>query len=203
MLEVLEKRLLLSVSVSGGVLTVIGTAGNDIVRVGIEFGGTDLEVQEGFEAPVNFPIDTVTKIVIQGLGGNDSLTVEEDVTLPATIDAGGGNDVLRGGSGNDRLLGGAGNDMLFGGLGGDFISGGAGKDLTDYASRSAPVVVRIDRKANDGVAGEKDNIGADVESIFGGPLNDKIIASKAVVSNFLVGGGGNDTLDGGGGDDHL
>ncbi|RKQ60621.1 uncharacterized protein DUF4214 [Thermovibrio guaymasensis] len=45
-----------------------------------------------------------------------------------TIDAGGGNDTVKGGAGADTIDGGTGNDTIYGGDGGDTITGGAGND---------------------------------------------------------------------------
>ena len=51
-------------------------------------------------------------ILVLGLGGNDTLTLDEvNGALPkATMIGGAGNDVMTGGSGDDILIGQAGND---------------------------------------------------------------------------------------------
>ena len=62
------------------------------------------------------------------------------ITAPATIDGGGGSDVvdvrgsaannvLMGGDGADTLYGGAGRDLLIGGLGADVLRAGGGDDI--------------------------------------------------------------------------
>jgi serralysin len=65
--------------------------------------------------------------------------------------------------------------------------------------------------ANDGTAGEGDNLGSDVEKVFGGAGADRITANGAAneirggfgddVINAVDGIGGNDTLSAGGGTD--
>jgi Ca2+-binding RTX toxin-like protein len=74
---------------------------------------------------------SVAKIVINGLAGNDTLTIDEQngaISIPATINGGDGDDTLTGGSGNDSLTSGAGNDSLSGGAGSDTLSGDGGND---------------------------------------------------------------------------
>jgi|tagenome__1003787_1003787.scaffolds.fasta_scaffold20951212_2 hypothetical protein len=137
--------------------------------------------------------------VICGLGGND------------TIRGGGGNDVLLGDAGADRLFGEAGNDSLDGRAGNDTLDGGVGADSliggTDidkltYAARANPLTVTSgDGTANDGEAGEGDNVHADIESILGGKAADHLTGSGA--AETLTGGAGADTLDGGAGNDTL
>jgi Ca2+-binding RTX toxin-like protein len=109
--------------------------------------------------------------------------------------------ILNGDAGNDALSGGPGDDTLDGGDGADVMGGGAGRDLVSYRSRTTPVIATIDGAANDGVAGEGDNILGDVEDVFGGSANDVLAGSAA--DNRLLGAGGNDTLLGVGGNDLL
>ncbi|QOV91427.1 C2 family cysteine protease [Humisphaera borealis] len=73
---------------------------------------------------------TVSQIVVNALGGNDRIIVDANVTVPATLNGGDGNDFLRGGGAKDILAGGNGNDTLvsIGGGSTDMLSGGAGRD---------------------------------------------------------------------------
>ena len=69
-------------------------------------------------------------LVVNGLGGNDTITA---ATVPAgimklTLDGGAGNDTIVGSQGADLLLGGDGNDTLTGGDGDDQMFGEAGND---------------------------------------------------------------------------
>jgi len=63
--------------------------------------------------------------------------------------------------------------------------------------------VSLDGVANDGVAGEGDNVRPDIESFGGGSGADTLDASGASESKSLHGAGGNDVLSSGAGDDDL
>ena len=70
------------------------------------------------------------RLVVNGLGGNDTLTA---TTLPAgviklTLDGGAGNDTILGSQGADMLIGGDGNDFVDGDNGNDVAFLGAGDD---------------------------------------------------------------------------
>jgi Ca2+-binding RTX toxin-like protein len=112
-----------------------------------------------------------------------------------------GNDTLTGGAGNDHLLGENGNDTLIGSAGADTLSGGANLDKADYSARTTQVTVTIGLGANDGVAGEKDNVLDDVETVIGGSGGDVLTGEDG--ANALFGGAGADQLKGLGGDDNL
>ena len=60
----------------------------------------------------------------------------------------------------------------------------------------------LDSVANDGSAGEGDNVGADVEDVFSSGTGPDTIAGRAA-SNTLQGSGGDDQIDGGAGNDTL
>ncbi|HEV2813486.1 MAG TPA: calcium-binding protein, partial [Solirubrobacteraceae bacterium] len=138
------------------------------------------------------------------------------------LDAGAGDDILAGEDGNDRLGGGAGEDRLAGGTGGDVLRGGADKDTVSYlegdfyydeyyvpspsSSSSAPrtppgVTVSLDDRANDGTTGEGDDVGSDVELVFGTLGDDTITGGPG--DNAIDGSGGKDRLEGGDGDDDI
>jgi Ca2+-binding RTX toxin-like protein len=87
-------------------------------------------------------VDNVEKFDINGLGGNDTLAVQDlnstDVEL-VSFDGGDGNDLLdgsetstqlngEGGKGNDILIGGSADDTLDGGIGNDEVEGEKGDD---------------------------------------------------------------------------
>ena len=105
------------------------------------------------------------------------------------------------GPGNDTMTGGAAPDMFTAGTGADTYRGGGGQDIADYSARTAPVSVSLDGGANDGEAGEKDNVGTDVDIVFGGAANDTLTGHGG--TNLLYGGQGDDTLSGNGGNDFL
>lgn len=130
--------------------------------------------------------------------GNDSLS------------GGGGSDVLEGGPGENYFYDGDGDDVANGGpnqdtflpgTGRDTISGGDGPDTVDYTDRAAPVTITLDGNADDGEAGEGDNVRPDVESAFGGSAGDRIIATAG--ANTLRGGAGNDAITAGTGEQRV
>ena len=152
---------------------------------------------------------SVHSISVGAMAGNDVVTIGPGVqgvlingwAGDDTLGGGDGNDTIRGGDGNDVIVGGAGNDLLDGGMGSDVLSGGTGTDTADYSWRSANLSLSFNGVADDGEAGENDNIAVDVENLIAGSGNDLLIGS--VRNNALTGGAGNDTLYGGAGNDVL
>jgi Ca2+-binding RTX toxin-like protein len=123
-------------------LTVDGTSGNDNITVtgsGFSFTVTKNGVQTF--TPV---FGRINRIVVNGLDGSDTITLV-NVSTPATINGGNGNDRIVGGSGDDTLDGGGGNDYLSGGDGNDTIWGHTGSDYL------------LGGNGNDGMAGEDGN----------------------------------------------
>jgi Ca2+-binding RTX toxin-like protein len=116
-----------------------------------------------------------------------------------------GDDTLEGDAGDDTLDGGPGAKSWNYGVpnpaplpptaaanGADRLSGGDGSDQVTYVNRTSSVDVTLDGLANDGGAGEGDNVSPDVERVTGGSGSDR-----------LTGGPGDDALDGGPGADVL
>jgi hypothetical protein len=143
-------------------------------------------------------------LVAGGGAGND--------VLDASAAAAG---ALRGDAGDDRLLagrgafdvtGGDGNDELTGGPAGartrfvadaapdgaDRLRGGAGADSADYSARTAAVRLTADGVADDGAAGEGDDIAPAAETLIGGAGPD-----------VLAGGPGPSVLAAMAGDDQV
>jgi hypothetical protein len=179
--------------------------------------------------------------------GNDTFNGN---VMGEVVDGGPGNDTLRGDAGDDRLDGGAGDDVLVGGVGRDQLRAGDGNDrlsgddssergvfadvldggpgldtLSDYRaqggeSAAPPISVTLDGVANDGRAGEGDDVTA-IEVLLpespgtfvgdDGPNEWHVPA--AAPGSRLSGAGGADVLrggdrhgdvvDGGAGDDDL
>jgi len=102
--------------------------------------------------------------------------------------------------GSDKVGGGIGNDRLAGGPGTDVFAGGVGTDTVTYEGEDASTI-SIDGIANDGPAGDKDNVAADVENVIGSAAGDTIVGSAA--ANVLDGAGGDDNIKGGSGNDSL
>ena len=168
-------------------------------------------------------------IVIDAKGGDDWLAKHlncGDACGRVFADMGEGNDLLRGSHSADRVSGGGGNDFLAGYDGDDTLDGGPGDDTFDpapgaddvlggpgydtivyYRSAGEPVTVTLDDQADDGIAGEADNVHRDVEDVTGGDGNDLLIGN--IEANVLHGdlsgdaAAGADRIDGGGGADSL
>ncbi|WP_433825985.1 calcium-binding protein [Actinoplanes sp. CA-015351] len=141
--------------------------------------------------------------VIHGGRGNDFLV---GMAGNDKIYGGHGHDVLLGLTGRDRLEGGAGNDELEGDDSAttavaDVLLGGSGTDTVDYYGYTKPIVVDLDGVADDGLPGERDLVGADVENIWGGDRNDRLTGNNA--ANAIDGSSGDDIVLGGGGNDRL
>lgn len=139
---------------------------------------------------------------LNGGGGSDYLYGEDgnDTLNGGDSGAYASADQLFGGPGNDQLNGQGGPDLLWNGPGADTVSGGEGSDNVLYED-SADVSVTLDGAANDGAAGEGDNVAGDVELISAGGGNDVLVGSAA--ANELSGGGGNDQITGGAGKDQI
>lgn len=156
-----------------GTLHVLGSStGGDTVNVSVS--GGNLVVNNG-SGSQSFSLGSVSELNIRTGGGNDIINIAAAVTVPTTVDAGDGNDIIIGGGGRSVLIGGAGNDIIYGGAGDDVLLGGTGNDLI------------LGGGGNDVLVG-----GEGVDILEGGAGRD-----------VLIGGIGNDALLGGDGEDIL
>src|SRR5690242_7033913 len=106
-----------SFNATTGQLTALGDSLDDGITASRDAAGNILV--NGGAVPVVGGSPTVAntaQIQLFGLGGNDTLTLNEaNGALPAAdLFGGAGNDVLTGGSGGDQLFGESGNDILNG-----------------------------------------------------------------------------------------
>jgi Ca2+-binding RTX toxin-like protein len=208
-IEQLESRQHLTAVLSGGILTVTGTDKPDQIEFGS--GKTTINVVEttsGVRTQTDFAIAGVQKVVVNG-GAAGDLIILGKLAIPAAINGeagtdsitgGQGNDTITGDGGNDSLNGSGGRDLINGGIGGDAIYGGAQIDTVDYNQRTANITVGIGVVADDGEAGEGDNVATDIEVVIGGSGNDYLKTTSGK-SCTLIGNAGNDTLEGGSGAD--
>ena len=135
--------------------------------------------------------DRVVSIVADLDGASDdgaSGQNDRNETDVEAITGGSAADVLDENKGVNTLNGGPGDDVL-------------GADSVSYANRTEGLTIKLDGLADDGEAGEADNVHADIENITGG-LGDDVIHGSAA-ANTLFGGPGDDILDGAGGPDVL
>jgi Ca2+-binding RTX toxin-like protein len=156
--EVLEDRAVPAVTatLSGGVLSILGTSGNDsiIVRqINNVLSIDGIKIQTGATSVASVPVGQVLKIQVHGGDGNDSIHLnsqnnpsQQGITIPTeiwgdagddtiwgsagpcTIHGGPGNDVLYSGPANNVLYADQGNDSLVAGAGNDTLVGGTGND---------------------------------------------------------------------------
>ena len=145
-------------------------------------------------------------------GGNDTVEGGDGDDL---LVGGGGDDMLNGGLGNDRLNGSSGDDDEYGEAGNDTFQQGSragdngsdlmvgsdGTDTVTYLGRSAGVVLSNNGGWDDGLAGEYDRVGTDIEKLLGTNSADTITGGG--LADWLYGYGGSDTLHGNGGNDTI
>jgi len=180
--------------------------------------------------------------VLDGGPGNDHLegpTTDFPITLLGgegddhvyggqgadVLDGGPGNDDVDGNDGDDVVQGGPGDDVVSGGrrMSTDVIDGGPGNDASvadwnDNTAEPQPIAVSLDGVANDGRAGEQDNVvgierirTAQVATLIAGadPVEFEVEKSRVGPSRLVGGPGadrlatyvGDDTIDGGAGPD--
>lgn len=219
-----------AVNLLDGVLTIDGTADDDVIEVFTLNGKVTARLNdcaEQFDGPVN-------EIVIDGQDGDDeiSVTLNGDKTIfgqagddTITVNGPGAANIF-GADGDDTIVGGSGPDIIEGGAGNDSLNGRGGADWLDGG---APVAGSPDMNTIDGGTGA-DMIfgGEDVDIIIagdgpdtiltfggddlinGGLGNDEIIAgagSDTIIggpaNDFISGGTGNDDISGGPGKDNI
>ncbi len=213
--NVIERSIGGSAQLVGTVLNVYGTPLNNVIDIAT-FGRLIVNV-DGVIA--DYAPATVRSIVVHGFEGNDSIRIGLNMTQPATLFGGPGNDTLNGGGGNDLLDGGTESDVLSGGTGNDtykmtlptvneydslFEAVTAGTDTIDFSELSSAVSFNLGLatvqsahlnrriKLNSGVA---------FENVIGGAGSDTFVGNS--LANTMVGNGGNDRLTGAGGNDSL
>ena len=153
----------------GGVVTLIGAAGDDVL-----IGGANADSLDGGDGNDSLTANAGADTIQGGLGNDTALAGDGNDQVFGgaggdSLDGGAGNDSLDGGNDKDKLLGGIGNDTLSGGLGADTLDGGADNDVLD---------------------GE-----ADTDSLIGGTGRDLLIGGAAI--DTLAGGTDEDILIGG------
>lgn len=216
----------------GGV--VVGTGGGDDTLGSYMASGLAPLPDGALRASLGDGNDTfhggVMAEVVDGGPGNDTL---DGRAGGDTLDGGAGDDKVSGEEGADTVRGGEGSDTLVGdpysdrGIFPDTIDGGPGADtLEDYRngnggeSTAPPISVSFDGVANDGRAGENDNV-VGVEKVVPGSAGTFVgddgpnewRAPEVGLAGTYSGRGGNDVLragdsngdavDGGAGDDDV
>jgi Ca2+-binding RTX toxin-like protein len=118
------------VAQDGDEVHVLGTRDPDTMTIfPSPVPGATRTFVEGFPASVD--VSNGGKLVVFGLGGDDTITATNGLrTLPTALelDGGAGDDVITGSDRDDVIFGGGGDDLVRGGIGSDLIFLGAGKD---------------------------------------------------------------------------
>jgi Ca2+-binding RTX toxin-like protein len=209
-----------SATASSGTFVNIGGSPTDSLQVmtddsanAISAGSAGLNLNGDNYRDITITANGVTLVTFSLGDGNDSFTGAGGGTvLGATafpfavrLYGGPGNDSLRGGTRNDELFGDAGTDTLVAdatsAMGADTFTGGADSDSLDFSTRAQGVTISLDNMANDGAAGEGDNVMDDIEVITGSS-GDDVLTGTAGANTFNA-GAGNDTMTGGAGNDVL
>jgi Ca2+-binding RTX toxin-like protein len=202
-----------------------GDPGTDVISGG---AGRDLVDYARHPAPVTGMKITLDDVADDGEGADNVMSDVEDVRgtqgtdlIVGTdgdnrLDGFWGDDTIRGLDGNDYLHADIGADALEGGPGDDVLhdregpavtaplepdtfAGGDGTDLVLFTGKEPDLTITLDDVADDGVDGEGDNVGADIEEVVGGEGNDVIVGTE--FADLLDGWQGNDILVGGLGPD--
>jgi hypothetical protein len=125
-------------------LVVQGTAGADSLvlspasgnAIALSVSGTSVGT---FAAPAGAAF---AHLLVYGNGGADSIRLTGNLSVPALLFGGDGNDTLdaSGSTANNALVGGAGNETLQGGSGRDLLIGGLGTDILRAGSGGAILI---------------------------------------------------------------
>lgn len=175
-----------------GLFAIDGTGLPDHIDVSLTNGTLLVRVNDSLQSFGPEASLGITAIVINGLNGNDTITVTGNFPSVA-INGGTGNDTIYGGPKADALFGGGGNDLLVGRSGGDFMRGGDGNDTVLGQGGS-------DRLFGDAGFDYVDG-GVQGDRLFGGPNSDTLVGGTG--DDFLYGDSGNDVLSGAGGKDRM
>lgn len=174
----------------GSVLHVRGTSGDDHIDVSTVAADRAVDVRvNGFSA--QFDSLDVSEVVVEGFDGHDDIRLP--LNVGATVDAGSGNDSVRGRNTSRTIRGGPGDDFLVGSFRADFISGGDGNDTIDGDNSDDTLLGDL---GNDLILGGVGN-----DRLEGAGGNDSLNGGAG--ADRLYGQNGNDTLNGGGGNDLL
>ena len=98
--------------------------------------GALLEFERTNLVPFFIGIGSAETMHVNGLGGNDSVTLGSVGGFDVTAAGGAGNDTLTGGPSSETLLGGSGDDAITAGGALDVVSGDDGSDTVNVRDRS-------------------------------------------------------------------
>lgn len=176
--------------VSKNRVVITGTSDSDILSLTTNQQVTTLTANDG-TGDVVFPVANVEDAILQGLAGDDSISLSEFAGVPTSIFGGDGNDIIEGSSSGGTNI--ARGDTISGGNGADLILAQGGDDVIDGGSDSDTI---DGGDGNDTIRG-----GGSPDTINGGNGNDFIRGNGG--ADRLIGDNGNDRLFGDAGNDTL
>ena len=146
-------------------------------------------------------------IILAGYAGNETFTLAPTLTLPASVTAGDGNDVIQLGGGNDTVALGGGNDDVSAGGGSKTVTVGNGKDTIQMgdgnnivAAGNGDDTIQMGDGNNTVAAGNGNNTvaaGNGSNRIQLGNGSDRIQLGNG--NNVVIEGNGNDSVSAGNG----
>ncbi len=173
----------------GGDDTLNGGGGDNHLN-----GGVGTDTLDFTAAPNGVTMNLDAGSGLNGYGGVDTFGFFENLTGSAF------NDALYGNAGDNTLRSHGGDDWLVTGAGNNFADGGVGSDTLDYSASPSGVTINLNAGSGLNGYGGADNFGF-VENIVGSSLSDFFMGGSG--DNILRGGNGDDTLIGLGGNNIL
>jgi hypothetical protein len=136
LIEVLERRNLLSATIEGHVILVVGTNGDD--EISVNLNPSDSSKVDVTENGVTSTFDKAgrERVRIFASYGDDVIEIGDDLGLKVQAFGQRGDDELFGGNQRELLVGGHGDDFLSGGPKFDWLMGMQGEDEFDGADQS-------------------------------------------------------------------
>lgn len=187
------------IKMSGSVLRIFGTQGNDSIHLYDVTDDPDRFIVEINGSKQSFAFADVSRIYVYSYSGNDTIEVSQKLapfTARCAIWAGDGNDTVETGNGRDTIYGEGGDDYVFGGNNNDMLCGGTGND-TLIAGNGNDTVAGDDgadsiqgNKGNDILSGGDDNSKDTVDGGEGG----NVLFGQAVYDVFFNGNSAGNTI---------
>ena len=105
----------------------------------VQANGSRVKFERTNLIPFSLDIGSSETTHVNGLGGDDTITVGDVGGFAVTASGGSGHDTLTGGSGPETFRGGSGNDTITAGGGIDVVSGDDGDDTVNVRDNTADV----------------------------------------------------------------
>src|SRR5262249_28086600 len=127
------------------VLIVQGTQDRDKIDISQDSGNLRVQIDGPSVSYDQTFAQSFSRIEIYGQAGDDRITVASDVTTPAYIFAGSGDNRIPGGGGQTVIVGGSGDNVLTGGAGPSILIAGSGHDHLKTGSGAALLIAGTTR----------------------------------------------------------